>query len=60
MTKKRQKQIKANTGTNSTKNGKQSPWFTIGGMGRTNDNGVKCASPWNAGRQLPSKRFKKL
>ena len=68
-TRKRKKQRVANTGTNSTKNGKQSPWFTIGGRGLKPHQDKKsdlvpdgwevCPSPWNPGKQLPSKRYAK-
>jgi len=69
MTRKRKKQIVANTGTNSSKNGKQTPYFTKGGRGLKPHQDKKSVhepngwehtqSPWNPGKCFPSKRFVK-
>ncbi len=69
-TKRRNKVFMANKGTNSTQNGRQSPYFTIGGHGMKPHEDKKslsrpfgwerCESPWNAGKCFPSKKFKRI
>ena len=59
MTKRRHKVKMANTGTNSTQNGKQAPKFIVGGGAKgVPELGMGCS--WNSGRCYPSKVFKKI
>lgn len=59
MTKRRNKVVMAGKHGNSTRNGKQTPWFVVGGFGDGTKKGeTPAASPWNAGKCYPSKRYK--
>lgn len=61
ITRKRQKVIMANKSTNSTKNGKQTARFVIGGFGDGTKKGeIASTSGWNAGKCYPRTAYKSL
>lgn len=50
------KRIKRNVSSVAT--GKKAVYYTTGGKGTKLDQGIRCASAWNPGKVLPSKRYR--